>query len=400
MKSNYKRLGDYIREINIRNVELKEVILLGVSIQKEFIPSIANTIGTNMKTYKLVKRGQFAYGPVTSRNGDRISIALLEDYKEAMISQSYTCFEVINNNELLPEYLMMWFKRPEFDRYARYISHGSVREIFSWEDMCNVELPIPSIEEQRKIVKEYNVIENRIKLNNQFVLKLEETAQTIYNQWFVNFEFPDENCMPYKSNGGKMEFNETINKEIPKGWKVGSLKDISQYINNKILLEKLTTKNYISTENMLPNRGGVVESQKIPNVNKVNEFKTGNILISNIRPYFKKIWMATFNGGCSNDVLCLGTNNDIFSKFLYYTLERDDFFDYVMAGSKGTKMPRGDKDWIMNYPLILPDEKVLNHYNKVISSFITIQESKRKENNLLDNFKTVHLSILARKAQW
>ena len=190
-KSSYKRLGDYIKEVNIRNKDLVDIPLLGVSIKKVLIPSIANIIGTDMSTYKLIQKNQFAYGPVTSRNGDKISIAILDEYNKAMVSQAYTVFEVLDENILSPEYLMMWFRRPEFDRYARYMSHGSAREIFSWAEMCETLVPIPSIEKQREIVNEYNTIQKRIELNNQLIQKLEDTAQTIYKQWFVEFEFPD-----------------------------------------------------------------------------------------------------------------------------------------------------------------------------------------------------------------
>ncbi|MEY2703121.1 MAG: hypothetical protein RLY43_1759 [Bacteroidota bacterium] len=162
MPSNYKRLGDYIQEVNIRNRDLSTIPLLGVSIKKVLMPSIANIIGTDMSTYKLIKKNQFSYGPVTSRNGDKISIALLEENDNAMVSQAYTVFEVIDENELLPEYLMMWFRRPEFDRYARFMSHGSAREIFSWTEICETLLPIPTIEKQQEIVQEYNIIQNRI----------------------------------------------------------------------------------------------------------------------------------------------------------------------------------------------------------------------------------------------
>ena len=136
MKSNYKRLGDYIRQIDVRNKDEKVTRLLGVSIDKKFIESIANTIGTDMSVYKIVRRGQFAYGPVTSRNGDKVSIALLTE-EECIISSSYTVFEIIDTKALLPEYLNLWFKRSEFDRYARFHSNGSAREIFDWEEMCN-----------------------------------------------------------------------------------------------------------------------------------------------------------------------------------------------------------------------------------------------------------------------
>src|SRR5690554_6197576 len=151
MQSNYKSLGSYIQEVNVRNNELRVDRLLGVSIQKVLMPSIANTIGTDMRSYKILKKNQFAYGPVTSRNGDKISIALLEEFDQAIVSQAYTPFEITDTNKLHPEYLMMWFRRPEFDRYARFMSHGSAREIFGWDEMCNTLLPIPSIEKQREI---------------------------------------------------------------------------------------------------------------------------------------------------------------------------------------------------------------------------------------------------------
>ena len=183
MKSNYKRLGDYIRPIDVRNKDLQVTRLLGVSIEKRFIESIANTIGTDLSTYKIVKKGQFAYGPVTSRNGEKVSIALLEE-DSCIISSSYSVFEIIDTELLLPEYLNLWFKRPEFDRYARFHSHGSAREIFDWEEMCNVELPILEIDEQRRIVNAYNTIERRIELKRKINKNLEEQAQ---NSIFLSY---------------------------------------------------------------------------------------------------------------------------------------------------------------------------------------------------------------------
>lgn len=167
MKDGYKHLGEYIRQVDIRNTDGKEENLLGVSVQKQFIPSIANTVGTDFTKYKVVKKGQFTYIPDTSRRGDKIGIALLKDYEEGLVSNVYTVFEVVDTEKLLPEYLMLWFSRPEFDRYARFKSHGSVREVFDWNEMCMVELPVPAIEEQRKIVKAYKAITDRIALKKQ-----------------------------------------------------------------------------------------------------------------------------------------------------------------------------------------------------------------------------------------
>jgi type I restriction enzyme S subunit len=212
MRSTYKKLGPYIREVDTRNVEDRRTNLLGVSTQKVFMESIANTVGTNFTKYKVVKRGQFTYVPDTSRRGDRIGLALLETHDWGLVSNVYTVFEVIDEDQLLPEYLMMWFRRPEFDRYARFKSHGSVRELFGWDEMCDVELPLPSIDKQRKIVKEYQTVVDRIRLNERLNEKLEETAQAIYKQRFVNFESTSR--LPL---GDLVEFNpkHTIKKGKP-----------------------------------------------------------------------------------------------------------------------------------------------------------------------------------------
>ena len=185
MRTGYEVLGNYIRLVDKRNRDLSITNLLGVSIEKRFIPSIANIIGTDLSNYKVVQTGQFAYGPVTSRNGEKISIAYLKG-EDCIISSSYTVFEVINKNKLDPEYLMLWFSRPEFDRYARYKSHGSVREIFDWDELCMVELPVPSIEKQRSIVKAYKAITDRIALKKRINDNLAATAQAIYRKTFVD----------------------------------------------------------------------------------------------------------------------------------------------------------------------------------------------------------------------
>ena len=212
MATEYHRLGDYIREVNVRNRELKVTQLLGLSIEKRFIPSIANTIGTDMAGYKIVRRRQFAYVPVTSRNGEKITIALLEDSDEAIISQAYTVFEVVDCDKLLPEYLMMWFRRPEFDRYARFHSHGSAREVFDWDELCDVQLPVPSIERQREIVSEYETLTRRIRLNEQMIEKLEATAQALYRHTFVD----------------------NIDKQnLPQGWRMGTLGDVVECHDSK-----------------------------------------------------------------------------------------------------------------------------------------------------------------------
>lgn len=192
MRSNYKQLGQFIRAVDIRNTEGKEDNLLGVSVQKTFMPSIANTIGTDFTKYKVVKKGQFTYIPDTSRRGDKIGIALLEDYDEGLVSNVYTVFEIIDEKQLIPEYLMLWFSRHEFDRYARFKSHGSVREVLDWDEFCKIELPVPPYEEQLEIVNGYRTITKRIDLKRRINDNLAKTAQAIYRTMFLGAQCQHE----------------------------------------------------------------------------------------------------------------------------------------------------------------------------------------------------------------
>src|SRR6056297_1113843 len=198
MMNNYKRIGDYIQLVDERNVDLRIKTLLGLSISKEFIPSVANIIGADMANYKIIRKNQFACSLMQVRRDKKIPIALQQKYDEAIISQAYPVFKIKDENELLPEYLMMWMIRPEFDRHACFLAVGGVRGSMEWEDFCEMQLPVPGIEKQREIVKEYNTIVNRIKLNKQLNQKLEETAQALYKHWFV--DFTDNDCEKMKLN--------------------------------------------------------------------------------------------------------------------------------------------------------------------------------------------------------
>lgn len=373
MKSSYKPLAAYIEPVNQLNdgMEVKE--LLGISNQKVFQNSHTNTIDIDLQTYRIVRPNQFAYNRATTRNGDKISIALRQG-NDCIVSPSYRIFRSKDENLLNSEYLMMWFRRPEFDRYARFKSHGSAHEFFEYEQMCQVELPIPHIDKQREIVKEYNVIQNRIALNQQLITKLEETAQATYREWFVE--------------GIDLE-------DLPKGWRTGYLSELCDYSKKRIPTNVITLETYISTENMLQNRAGVTSANGLPTSKSVINFEEGNILISNIRPYFKKIWLANFSGGCSNDVLSFVPNPEIPSLYLYQILEKDNFFEYVMAGSKGTKMPRGDKKWIMNYETIIPSLELLKKFNITSRKLQNEIQLRKQENQKLTELKELILSRLS-----
>ena len=202
----YLPLGQFIRPIDDRNRDGLVTNLLGVSVNKCFIPSVANTIGTDMSKYKVVRKGQFVYVPVTSRNGEKITVALLEE-AECIVSQAYTIFEVTEGAGLLSEYLMLWFLRPEFDRYARFYSHGSAREVFDWETLCATCIPVPPITEQTRIVSQFATLEKRISLCKARISLLERTASALYRKTFV--DSIDRN-------------------NLPDGWRIGTLGEVGK----------------------------------------------------------------------------------------------------------------------------------------------------------------------------
>lgn len=249
MRSNYRRIGDYIQEVTLRNTELKVTNLLGININKFFMPSVANVVGTDMSKYKVVKKRQFACNRMHVGRDKRLPVALWNEVEDIIVSPAYNVFEVIDENLLYPEYLMMWFSRSEFDRNAWFYTDADVRGGLSWNDFCDIELPVPSIEKQREIVKEYKVLQDRISLNNKLIEKLEDTAQAIYKQWFVDFDFPDENGNPYKSSGGEMSYYYDIDEEIPKGW-------IKKPIGSDVILSQGLAINkktdYLITDNGIP----------------------------------------------------------------------------------------------------------------------------------------------------
>ena len=227
MKSSYKKIGDFITLVNNRNIDFEVNDLRGINIEKYFMPSVANTIGTDMSKYKIVKNGQFACNRMHVGRDGRLPIALWKGEHNIIVSPAYDVFEITDTENLDSDYLMMWFLRREFDRNAWFYTDADVRGGLKWEDFCNLQLPVPPITKQREIVKDYKVFEDRININNKIIQKLEETAESIYNHWFVNFEFPDKDGKPYKSSGGELVYSEDLNKEIPKGWKVGMLADIA-----------------------------------------------------------------------------------------------------------------------------------------------------------------------------
>lgn len=159
------------------------------------------------------------------------------------------------------------------------------------------------------------------------------------------------------------------------------LSDICSFRKGKIETKELNEKNYISTENMIPNKQGITNASSLPKVRTVSEFKKGDVLVSNIRPYFKKIWIAEYDGGCSNDILVFKANKGINNYFLYYLISDDAFFEYATVTAKGTKMPRGDKSSIMSFEV--PDFDMGKQLK--IASILKSIDDKIKINNKINN---------------
>lgn len=412
---SYKRLGNYIQQVNVRNKDLETEVLLGVSITKKLIPSIANVIGTDMSTYKIIEKGQFAYGTVTSRNGDKISIALSDQYDKALVSQIYVVFEVIDTEELLPEYLMMWFSRPEFDRYVRFHSHGSTRETFDWADMCEVELPIPTIEEQRQIVAQYQSIANKIKVNDQICEKLEATAQALYKHWFVDFEFPVGHCeesgtndkaIPalvaeetslyatkqkgYKSSGGKMVWNEELGKEIPEGWEVGILKDIFDNFDSK--RKPITASDRIKEKGLYPYYGAAALMDYIDDYIFDGTYillgEDGTVMNNDGSPVLQYVWGKFW---VNNHAHVLKGKNGFDENSLYLLLKNTNVSDIITGGVQ-LKINQGN---LNNLSIIKPSENLLLAFNKEIYTKFEIIKNYKEQNQKLTQLQSLLLSRLA-----
>lgn len=210
-----KRLGDYIRPVDVRNRDLKVTRLVGLTIDKAFIPSVANTIGTDLSNYKVISENQFACSLMQVSRDGKMPIAMFKG-EPCIMSPAYPMFEVSKTNELLPEYLMMWFSRSEFDREASFYAVGGVRGSLEWNDFCDMQIPVPAIEKQREIVAEYNTLATRIETNKKLIATLEQTAQALYKHTFVDNIDPNN---------------------LPEGWRMGTVGDFCEISSSKRIFE-------------------------------------------------------------------------------------------------------------------------------------------------------------------
>ena len=324
---DYKRLGDYIREVNVRNRELRVTKPMGINIDKHFMPSVANIIGTDLSAYKLVCKNQFACNLMHVGRDEKIPIAMHTDKKPIIVSPAYFVFEIIpvetrcstslhNNNELLPEYLMMWFRRAEFDRNAWFYTDADVRGGMNKDVLLDMRLPIPTIARQREIVSEYETLACRIRLNEQMIAKLEETAQALYRKMFV----------------------EGVDKEnLPAGWRWGKIEEIAEIKNGK---------NILPVKGDVPVYGGngIVGYTDQPNAK-------GIVVIGRVGVNCGSLFLH--QGECYvNDNAMMAIPKDRTLIYLYWSLKQID----LNSQSEGSSQPLLTQSIIYKQECIIPNK--------------------------------------------
>ncbi len=400
MKLGYKRLGNYIHLVDERNRNLEVTNLLGISVTKNFIASVANIVGTDMANYKIVRKNQFACSIMQVRRDKKMPVALYLEDNPSIISQAYPIFQVIDESVLLPVYLMMWFTRSEFDREACFLAVGGVRGSLEWEDFLNMQLPIPSPEKQKELIEEYSAIENRIQLNKKLCATLEETAQTIYKHWFEDFEFPDENGKRYKSSGGEMVKCEELGKDIPKRWRVGKLGEIAKVksgfafksedwkkFGEPVIKIGSIFKNSIDINNLdFVNEHEYLRKEYIATADDIVIAMTGATIgkIAILPDFFKQYYI-------NQRVGLFELENKLLKYFLYVILQKDFIQNEIQNLGGDSAQANISNKQIENFNILIPEKYILIEFciniqvmvDKIQSSTSQIQKLEELQSLLL-----------------
>lgn len=387
MKSNYSELGKYIREVNERNSDLAITNLLGVSMEKTFIQSVANLNGVDMSVYKVLRNEQLACKLMSVGRDEKLPVDLYREQEPSIVSSAYYVFEPKDKEELLPEYLMMWLCRPENDRYIGFISGGDVRGGISWETFCSLPIRVPSISKQMEIVKEYNVIQKAISINSNLIQKFQETIKAIYRQWFLEFEFPDKNGNPYKSDGGEMVWCEELGKEIPNGWQLTNLGSISTIRAGgdkpQVFSENKTDKNNIPIYSNSSNNEGLFgyTNKAVIEKSSITISARGAIIgytVLRTTPFVPIVRL-----------IVVIPNEDYLLNYIYETIKDNKYDD---SGSAQGQLTIPD---VYSFEIMLPTSVVLKKYQKIALVISNKIETKTKENQKLAELKDLLLSKLA-----
>lgn len=370
----YKRLGDYIREVNVRNRDLKITKPMGINIDKHFMPSVANVIGTDLSNYKLVSKRQFACNLMHVGRDEKIPMAILESDAPIIVSPAYFVFEVSNPDILLPEYLMMWFSRKEFDRNAWFYTDADVRGGMGKDALLDMKLPIPSIERQREIVAEYETLSKRIYLNEQMISKLEETAQTLYRKMFVD----------------------GIDKEnLPEDWRMGKLTEIA----NIIMGQSPEGETYNTDGNgMIFYQGRTDFGRRYPTArvyttNPTRYAKIGDVLLS-VRAPVGDINIASHDCCIGRGLASLRSKEECQSYLYYQLYNLSNVFN--VSDDEGTIFGSITKDDLHNIDIVIPSKSKMKEFENHVSIIDNEIKLKDKEINILTELQSLLLARMGR----
>ena len=359
---NYQRLGDYIREVNVRNSGLKVTKLVGLTIDKAFIPSVANVIGTDLSNYKVIRKEQFACSLMQVSRDGKMPVAMFEE-DEAIMSPAYPMFEVVDKTELLPQYLMMWFSRKEFDREASFYAVGGVRGSLTWEDFCNLRFPIPSIARQREIVEEYETLSRRIRLNEQMIARLEETAQALYRKMFVD----------------------GIDKEnLPEGWRRGRLGEIATFKYGK-----MADKHSKSDKFPYP----IFSGYAVTGYTSEYTLKEPTIvIIARGDAGTGRICMSPKECFLSNLAISIETKEPLMKNYLYYHLLESD----TMSLRSGSAQAQITINNVEPFEVMIPERKVYVDFSDKVNTLYNNTILYKQENEKLTKLQSLLLARMGK----
>ena len=376
---NYKKLGDIVELIDERNKDGKVQNLIGVSIDKCFIKSVANTIGTDLTKYQVIRKNDFACSLMQVSRDGKIPIACLKDYNEAIMSPAYYIFRIKNTNEVLPDYLAMWFMRTEFDREASYIAVGGVRGSMPWEDFCDMKLPIPDLKEQEKIVNTYNAITKRIQLKQKINENLEKTAQCLFDKIWESDECIEVELseLAYLTSSKRVFFDEYVPKGIP-FYRGGEITEKRQgfpisnplYITEESYNEKIEKYGVPNAGDILITAVGTIGNSYMVTENDKFYFKDGNL-----------IWFRNFKNN-SNYIIYDFLNSKQFKKKI----------EQISIGSTQTALTISG---LSKIKIKIPQETVFEEYLGKSKSIQSTIQNNNAELEKLFNLRNIIVSRIS-----
>ena len=369
MSANYKKLGDIVELIDERNKSLESSEVLGISIDKEFMPSVANTIGTDLSNYKLLRMNTFACNPMHVGRDERLPVSLYKKDVPAIVSPAYFMFRVKDENKVLPDFLMLIFKRDNFDRNCWFRTDGSVRGGITWNDICEIELPVPDLKEQEKIVNTYNAITKRIQLKQKINENISKQLSCLYENL----------CSEEESKNWKDVLLDEIVENKRKNVKVENIPAGSTYVGLEHIPRKLIVlNNHGKSEDVLSDK---LKASK------------GDILFGKIRPYFHKVSVNPYDEiYCSGDALVFNSKQKELYGFVLLTVFSEKFVNYAVKLSNGAKMPRAEWKDLKNYTVRVPNTQILNALNEVVNKSLEYIYSNLEEITKLQEVKQLVIS--------